>query len=158
MLYYYTVFATTHREHVGRIRCITEPLRLFCSNVSTSFVVEVRLVRRRHFSPSAKATCTRSGGEALSLPTGLSAPLLGVHRDIVGEMVWCYLFAVHEPLTIHQTPGVFLFGLAFVAFIFVSGKTRHKDSGRTRGLNLCRNAQSINTPGSQFTNPVLSEK
>jgi hypothetical protein len=114
--------------------------------------------RRRHLSPSAKATRTRSGGEALLLLTVLSAPFSGVHRGIVGEMVWCCLFAVHDPLTMHQITGAFLFGLAFVPFIFVSGETRNKDSGRTRGLNLCRNAQSINTPGLQFTNPVLSEK
>jgi hypothetical protein len=99
----------TRREHVGRIHGIIETLRLVCFNVSASFVTKVRLLGGEHFSPSAKATCTRSGGEAFSLRTVLSAPFSGVHRGIVGEMVWCYLFAAHDPLTLHQIVGAFLF-------------------------------------------------
>ena len=67
VLKYHIAVATTQRKHVGRIGCFAGLLRLFCPNVYTSFVIQVRLVLGgEHFSPSAKVTCTRSGGEALT--------------------------------------------------------------------------------------------
>jgi hypothetical protein len=106
---YDVAVATTHRKHVGRIRCIAGVYGCFASTFIQA-LIEVRFVLGgEHFSPSTKATCTRSGGEALLLFIALSAPFPGVHRGIVGEMVWCCLFAVHDPLTTHQITWCFLF-------------------------------------------------